>query len=130
MTSQYNRLLYDNYCLQYHCSQLTNRISILELKIQTLELKIQTLELKIQTLESKIQTMESNILSITENISNNQQTPSPTYLRKSRNKHATFSMNQYNPIVLPQPNIKTRIKPPIITHEPEQYSSLTEDSDI
>lgn len=120
MTSQYNRLLYDNYCLQYHCSQLTNRISILELKIQTLELKI-------QTLESKIQTMESNILSITENISNNQQTPSPTYLRKSRNKTATFSMNQYSPIVLPQqPHIK---KPPIITHETEQYSSLTEDSD-
>ena len=113
MTSQYNRLLYDNYCLQYHCSQLTNRISILELKIQTLE--------------SKIQTLESTILSITENLSNNQQTP--TYSRKSRNKTATFSMNQYNPIVLPQPNIKTRIKPPIITHEPEQYSSLTEDSD-
>ena len=109
MTSQYNRLLYDNYCLQYHCSQLTNRISILELKIQT---------------------MESNILSITENISNNQQTPSPTYSRKSRNKTATFSMNQYNPIVLPQPNMKTRIKSPIITHEHEQYSSLTEDSDI
>ena len=109
MASQYNRLLYDNYCLQYHCSQLTNRISILELKIQT---------------------MESNILSITENISNNQQTPSPTYSRKSRNKTATFSMNQYNPIVLPQPNMKTRIKSPIITHEHEQYSSLTEDSDI
>ena len=121
MTSQYNRLLYDNYCLQYHCSQLTNRISILELKIQTLELKI-------QTLESKIQTMESNILSITENLPNNP--PTPTYSRKSRNKTATFSMNQYNPIVLPQPNMKTRIKPPIITHEPEQYSSLTEDSDI
>lgn len=114
MTSQYNRLLYDNYCLQYHCSQLTNRISILELKIQTLELKIQTLE--------------SNIHSITENLPNNP--PTPTYSRKSRNKTATFSMNQYNPIVLPQPNIKTRIKPPIITHEPEQYSSLTEDSDI
>ena len=106
MTSQYNRLLYDNYCLQYHCSQLTNRISILE---------------------SKIQTMESNILSITENLSNNP--PTPTYSRKSRNKHATFSMNQYNPIVLSQPHIKTRIKPPIITHETEQYSSLTEDSD-
>lgn len=113
MTSQYNRLLYDNYCLQYHCSQLTNRISILESKIQTLE--------------SKIQTMESNILSITENLPNNP--PTPTYSRKSRNKTATFSMNQYNPIVLPQPNIKTRIKPPIITHETEQYSSLTEDSD-
>jgi len=119
MTSQYNRLLYDNYCLQYHCSQLTTRISVLEMKIQTLELKI-------QTLESKIQTMESNIHAITENISNNTQTP--TYSRKSRNKTATFSMNQYNPIVLPQPHIKTRIKPPI-THEPEQYSSLTEDSD-
>jgi len=114
MTSQYNRLLYDNYCLQYHCSQLTNRISILELKIQTLELKIQT--------------MESNIHSITENLPNNP--PTPTYSRKSRNKTATFSMNQYNPIVLPQPNMKTRIKPPIITHEPEQYSSLTEDSDM
>ena len=113
MTSQYNRLLYDNYCLQYHCSQLTNRISILELKIQTLE--------------SKIQTMESNILSITENLPNNP--PTPTYSRKSRNKTATFSMNQYNPIILPQPHMKTRIKPPIITHEPEQYSSLTEDSD-
>ena len=113
MTSQYNRLLYDNYCLQYHCSQLTTRISVLELKIQTLEMKIQT--------------MESNILSITENLSNNQQTP--TYSRKSRNKTATFSMNQYNPIVLPQPNMKTRIKTPIITQEFEQYSSLTEDSD-
>jgi len=113
MTSQYNRLLYDNYCLQYHCSQLTNRISILELKIQTLE--------------SKIQTLESTILSITENLPNNP--PTPTYSRKSRNKTATFSMNQYNPIVLPQPNIKTRIKMPIITHEPEEYSSLTEDSD-
>ena len=113
MTSQYNRLLYDNYCLQYHCSQLTNRISILELKIQTLELKIQTLE--------------STILSITENLPNN--SPTPTYSRKSRNKTATFSMNQYNPIILPQPHMKTRIKPPIITHEPEQYSSLTEDSD-
>jgi len=106
MTSQYNRLLYDNYCLQYHCSQLTTRISVLEMKIQT---------------------MESNILSITENLSNNQQTP--TYSRKSRNKTATFSMNQYNPIVLPQPNMKTRIKTPIITQEFEQYSSLTEDSD-
>lgn len=114
MTSQYNRLLYDNYCLQYHCSQLTNRISILELKIQTLELKIQT--------------MESNILSITGNLPNNP--PTPTYSRKSRNKTATFSMNQYNPITLPQPHLKTRIKPPIITHEPEQYSSLTEDSDM
>ena len=39
-------------------------------------------------------------------------------------------MNQYNPIVLPQPNMKTRIKSPIITHETEQYSSLTEESDI
>jgi len=112
MTSQYNRLLYDNYCLQYHCSQLTNRISILELKIQTLE--------------SKIQTMESNILSITENLPNNP--PTPTYSRKSRNKTATFSMNQYNPIVLPQPRIITQKTPPN-THEPEQYSSLTEDSD-
>jgi peptidoglycan hydrolase CwlO-like protein len=118
MTSQYNRLLYDNYCLQYHCSQLTTRISVLELKIQTLESKIQTLELKIQT-------MESNIHAITENISNNP----PIYSRKSRNKHATFSMNQYNPIVLPQTILKTHIKTPIITHEPEQYSSLTEDSD-
>ena len=108
MASQYNRLLYDNYCLQYHCSQLTTRISVLE---------------------SKIQSMESNIHSITENLSNNQPTPTPTYLRKSRNKTATFSMNQYNPIMLPQPNIKTRIKPPI-THELEQYSSLTEDSDM
>lgn len=115
MASQYNKLLCDNYCLQYHCSQLTARISVIESKIQTMELKIQT--------------MESNIHSITENLSNNQQTPSPTYSRKSRNKHATFSMNQYNPIVLPQPHIKTRIKPPIITHEPEEYSSLTEDSD-
>ena len=104
MASQYNRLLYDNYCLQYHCSQLTTRISVLE---------------------SKIQTMESNIHSITENLSNNQ----PTYSRKSRNKTATFSMNQYNPITLPQPHIKTRIKPPIIC-EPEQYSSLTEESDM
>ena len=125
MTSQYNRLLYDNYCLQYHCSQLTNRISVLELKIQTLESKIQTMESNIQTMESNIQTMESTIHSITENMSNNP----PIYSRKSRNKPATFSMNQYNPITLPQPNIKTRIKPPIITHEPEQYSSLTEDSD-
>lgn len=74
--------------------------------------------------------MESNIHSITENLSNNQPTPTPTYLRKSRNKTATFSMNQYNPIILPQPHIKTRIKPPIITHETEQYSSLTEDSDM
>ena len=111
MTSQYNRLLYDNYCLQYHCSQLTNRISVLESKIQTME--------------SNIQTMESNIHAITENISNNP----PIYSRKSRNKHATFSMNQYNPIVLPQTILKTHIKTPIITHEPEQYSSLTEDSD-
>ena len=107
MTSQYNRLLYDNYCLQYHCSQLTTHISVLEMKIQTLEMKIQT--------------MESNIHAITENISNNP----PIYSRKSRNKPATFSMNQYNPIVLPQ----THIKPPIITRETEQYSSLTEDSD-
>lgn len=113
MTSQYNRLLYDNYCLQYHCSQLTNRISVLELKIQTLE--------------SKIQTMESNILSITENLPNNP--PTPTYSRKSRNKTATFSMNQYNPIILPQARPITHKTPPII-HEPEQYSSLTEDSDI
>ncbi len=112
MTSQYNRLLYDNYCLQYHCSQLTTRISVLEMKIQTLE--------------SKIQTMESNIHAITENLSNNQQTP--TYSRKSRNKTATFSMNQYNPIVLPQTRPIAHKKPPI-THEPEQYSSLTEDSD-
>ena len=113
MTSQYNRLLYDNYCLQYHCSQLTNRISVLELKIQTME--------------SKIKTMESNIHSITENLSKNP--PSPTYSRKSRNKHATFSMNQYNPIVLPQTRPIAHKKTPIITHEPEQYSSLTEDSD-
>ena len=112
MTSQYNRLLYDNYCLQYHCSQLTNRISVLESKIQTLE--------------SKIQTMESNIHAITENISNNPQTP--TYSRKSRNKTATFSMNKYNPIVLPQTRPILHKKPPI-THEPEEYSSLTEDSD-
>ena len=112
MTSQYNRLLYDNYCLQYHCSQLSNRTCILELKIQTLELKIQT--------------MESTILSITENLPNNP--PTPTYSRKSRNKTATFSMNQYNPIVLPQPRIITQKTPPN-THESEQYSSLTEDSD-
>jgi len=112
MTSQYNRLLYDNYCLQYHCSQLSNRTCILELKIQTLE--------------SKIQTMESNIHSIKENLPNNP--PTPTYSRKSRNKTATFSMNQYNPIVLPQPRIITQKTPPN-THEPEQYSSLTEDSD-
>jgi peptidoglycan hydrolase CwlO-like protein len=117
MTSQYNRLLYDNYCLQYHCSQLTTRISVLEMKIQTLESKI-------QTLESKIQTMESTIHSITENMSNNP----PIYSRKSRNKPATFSMNQYNPIVLPQTRPIIHKKPPI-THEPEQYSSLTEDSD-
>ena len=84
------------------------------------------MELKIQTLELKIQTMESNIHAITENISNNPQTP--TYSRKSRNKTATFSMNQYNPIVLPQTQLKTQIKTPI-THEPEEYSSLTEDSD-
>ena len=108
MASQYNRLLYDNYCLQYHCSQLTTRISVLE---------------------SKIQTMESNIHSITENLSNNQPMPTPTYSRKSHNKTATFSMNQYNPIILPQPHIKTRAKPPNM-HEPEQYSSLTEDSDM
>jgi hypothetical protein len=113
MTSQYNRLLYDNYCLQYHCSQLTTRISVLELKIQTLE--------------SKIQTIESSIHSITENMSNNQ--PTPIYSRKSRNKPVTFSMNQYNPIILPQTNLKTHIKTPIITQEFEQYSSLTEDSD-
>jgi hypothetical protein len=119
MTSQYNRLLYDNYCLQYHCSQLTTRISVLELKIQTLEMKI-------QTLESKIQTMESNIHAITENISNNTQTP--TYSRKSRNKTATFSMNQYNPIVLPQTRPIAHKKLPI-AQEFEQYSSLTEDSD-
>lgn len=111
MTSQYNRLLYDNYCLQYHCTQLTNRISVLELKIQTLELKIQS--------------MESNNHYIKENLSNNQ----PTYSRKSRNKTATFSMNQYNPIILPQTRIINQKTPPI-THEPEQYSSLTEDSDM
>jgi hypothetical protein len=104
MTSQYNRLLYDNYCLQYHCSQLTNRISVLE---------------------SKIQTIESTIHSITDNLPNNP----PIYSRKSRNKTATFSMNQYNPIVLPQTQLKTQIKTPIITQEFEQYSSLTEDSD-
>jgi len=119
MTSQYNRLLYDNYCLQYHCSQLTNRISVLELKIQTLESKI-------QTLETKIQTMESTIHSITENMSNNPQTPA--YSRKSRNKTATFSMNQYNPIVLPQTRPIAHKKLPI-AQEFEQYSSLTEDSD-
>ena len=110
MTSQYNRLLYDNYCLQYHCSQLTTRISVLETKIQTLE--------------TKIQTMESTIHSITENMSNNP----PIYSRKSRNKPATFSMNQYNPIVLPQTRPMAHKNPPI-THEPEQYSSLTEDSE-
>jgi hypothetical protein len=110
MTSQYNRLLYDNYCLQYHCSQLTTRISVLEMKIQTLE--------------TKIQTMESTIHSITENMSNNP----PIYSRKSRNKPATFSMNQYDPIVLPQTRPIAYKKPPI-THEPEEYSSLTEDSD-
>lgn len=105
MTSQYNRLLYDNYCLQYHCSQLTNRISVLE---------------------SKIQTMESTIHSITENISNNQQMPA--YSHKSRNKPATFSMNQYNPIVLQQKRPIAYKKPPT-AQEFEQYSSLTEDSD-
>jgi len=103
MTSQYNRLLYDNYCLQYHCSQLTTRISVLEMKIQT---------------------MESTILSITDNLPNNP----PIYSRKSRNKPATFSMNQFNPIVLPQTQLKTHIKTPT-AQEFEQYSSLTEDSD-
>ena len=112
MTSQYNRLLYDNYCLQYHCSQLTTRISVLEMKIQTLE--------------SKIQTMESTIHSITENISNNQQMPA--YSHKSRNKPATFSMNQYNPIVLQQKRQIAHKNPPT-AREFEEYSSLTEDSD-
>jgi hypothetical protein len=110
MTSQYNRLLYDNYCLQYHCSQLTTHISVLESKIQTLE--------------SKIQTMESTIHSITENMSNNP----PIYSRKSRNKPAIFSMNQYNPIVLPQTRPIAHKNPPT-AQEFEQYSSLTEDSD-
>jgi hypothetical protein len=103
MASQYNRLLYDNYCLQYHCSQLTTRISVLE---------------------SKIQTMESTIHSITDNLPNNP----PIYSRKSRNKPATFSMNQYNPIVLPQTRPIAHKKTPT-AQEFEEYSSLTEDSD-
>jgi hypothetical protein len=77
-------------------------------------------------MESNIQTMESTIHSITENLSNNPQTPA--YSRKSRNKPATFSMNQYNPIVLQQTRQIAHKKPPI-THEHEEYSSLTEDSD-
>ena len=104
MTSTYNRLIYDNYCLQTRCSQLSMQNSIIESRIQTLE--------------SRIQTLESNIYFSSNN--------SPNYSRKSRNKPPTFSMNHFTPIILPRRQSK---KPPIYNKELEQYSSLTEDSD-
>ena len=114
MTPIYNRLIYNNYCLQTQCSQLSMQNTMLESRIQTLESRIQTLESRIQTLESKIQTIE---------FSSNK---SPTYSRKSRNKLPTFSMNQFTPITLPRRQSKNSQ----IYKEIEQYSSLTEDSDI
>ena len=100
MTSIYNRLIYNNYCLQTQCSQLSMQNTMLESRIQTLESKIQTIE------------FSSN--------------KSPTYSRKSRNKLPTFSMNQFTPITLPRRQSKNSQ----IYKEIEQYSSLTEDSDI
>ena len=110
----YNRLIYNNYCLQTQCSQLSMQNTMLESRIQTLESRIQTLESRIQTLESKIQPIEfsSNKL--------------PTYSRKSCNKLPTFSMNQFTPITLPRRQSKNAH----MHNEIEQYSSLTEDSDI
>lgn len=107
MTPIYNRLIYNNYCLQTQCSQLSMQNTMLESRIQTLESRIQTLESKIQTIE-----FSSN--------------KSPTYSRKSRNKLPTFSMNQFTPITLPRRQSKNSQ----IYKEIEQYSSLTEDSDI
>ena len=107
MTSMYNRLIYNNYCLQTQCSQLSMQNTMLESRIQTLESRIQTLESRIQPIE------------ITTN-------KSPTYSRKSRNKLPTFSMNQFTPITLPRRQSKNAH----IHNEIEQYSSLTEDSDI
>lgn len=106
MTPIYNRLIYNNYCLQTQCSQLSMQNTMLESRIQTLESRIQTLESKIQTIE-----FSSN--------------KSPTYSRKSRNKLPTFSMNQFTPITLPRRQSKNSQ----IYKEIEQYSSLTEDSD-
>ena len=100
MTSMYNRLIYNNYCLQTQCSQLSMQNTMLESRIQTLESRIQPIE-------------------ITTN-------KSPTYSRKSRNKLPTFSMNQFTPITLPRRQSKNAH----IHNEIEQYSSLTEDSDI
>ena len=96
----YNRLIYNNYCLQTQCSQLSMQNTMLESRIQTLESRIQPIE-------------------ITTN-------KSPTYSRKSRNKLPTFSMNQFTPITLPRRQSKNAH----IHNEIEQYSSLTEDSDI
>ena len=95
----YNRLIYNNYCLQTQCSQLSMQNTMLESRIQTLESRIQPIE-------------------ITTN-------KSPTYSRKSRNKIPTFSMNQFNPITLPRRQSRNSQ----IYKEIEQYSSLTEDSD-
>jgi len=106
MTPIYNRLIYNNYCLQTQCSQLSMQNTMLESRIQTLESRIQTLESKIQTIE-----FSSN--------------KSPTYSRKSHNKIPTFSMNQFTPITLPRRQSKNSQ----IYKEIEQYSSLTEDSD-
>jgi hypothetical protein len=103
----YNRLIYNNYCLQTQCSQLSMQNTMLESRIQTLESRIQTLESRIQPIE------------ITTN-------KSPTYSRKSRNKLPTFSMNQFTPITLPRRQSKNAH----MHNEIEQYSSLTEDSDI
>jgi len=131
----YNRLIYNNYCLQTQCSQLSmqntmleSRIQTLESRIQTLESRIQTLESRIQTLESRIQTLESRIQTLESRIQPIEITTnkSPTYSRKSRNKLPTFSMNQFTPITLPRRQSKNAH----IHNEIEQYSSLTEDSDI
>jgi hypothetical protein len=103
----YNRLIYNNYCLQTQCSQLSMQNTMLESRIQTLESRIQTLESKIQPIE-----FSSNKL--------------PTYSRKSCNKLPTFSMNQFTPITLPRRQSKNAH----MHNEIEQYSSLTEDSDI
>jgi len=117
----YNRLIYNNYCLQTQCSQLSMQNTMLESRIQTLESRIQTLESRIQTLESRIQTLESKIQPI--EFSSNKL---PTYSRKSCNKLPTFSMNQFTPITLPRRQSKNAH----MHNEIEQYSSLTEDSDI
>lgn len=94
MAARYNRILYDNYCLQSQCSQMAMRISVLESRIQLLETKLDSHSLP------------------------------PSYSRKSRDKSAIFSMNQFTPIILQRPSQKTPI-----SVEHDQYSSLTDSSD-